>query len=108
MTNDQCPMSISHFLTPNAQRLTPDRAGIMAEIPGEHSMNPRDRIIVALDVDNADSALRLVELLNSLVGAFKVGLELLNSTGPEIFKTLHEAGVERVFYDAKIHDIPNT
>ena len=71
-------------------------------------MNPRDRIILPLDVDTADSALRLVEALNPHVGAFKVGLELVNAAGPEIFRRLRNAGAERIFYDAKLHDIPNT
>ena len=71
-------------------------------------MEPRERLILPLDVDNADSALRLVELLNPYVGAFKVGLELVNATGPAIFGQLHEAGAARIFYDAKLHDIPNT
>ena len=68
----------------------------------------KEKIIVALDVDNADSAAELVRKLRDEVGAFKVGLELFNSAGPSIFEKLKDAGVERIFYDAKIHDIPNT
>jgi orotidine-5'-phosphate decarboxylase len=71
-------------------------------------MDPRERVIVALDVDNADSALRLAEGLNPHVGAFKVGLELVNAAGIDIFDRLYAAGVRRIFYDAKFHDIPNT
>jgi len=71
-------------------------------------MDPRDRLILPLDVDNADSALRLVETLNPHVGAFKVGLELVNAAGTAIFQQLRDAGAERIFYDAKFHDIPNT
>ncbi len=71
-------------------------------------MEPRERLILPLDVDSADSALRLVETLNPHVGAFKVGLELVNAAGTTIFQKLHDAGAERIFYDAKFHDIPNT
>ena len=71
-------------------------------------MEPRERLILALDVESADYALRLVETLNPHVGACKVGLELVNSVGPAIFQQVHDAGAERIFYDAKLHDIPNT
>ncbi len=71
-------------------------------------MNAKDRIILALDVDSADKAVDLVRLLHGHVGSFKVGLELVNAAGVEIFSQLQEAGAERIFYDAKLHDIPNT
>jgi orotidine-5'-phosphate decarboxylase len=71
-------------------------------------LQPKDRIIVALDVDNAYRAIQLIGQLRNRVGVFKVGLELVTSTGVEIFDKLRDAGAERIFYDAKIHDIPNT
>ncbi len=71
-------------------------------------MEPRDRIICALDVDNAYRALQLVGQLKAQVGIFKVGLELVTATGVEILDKLRDAGAERLFYDAKMHDIPNT
>ncbi len=71
-------------------------------------MKPIDRLILALDVDNAFQALQLVRHLKDHVGAFKVGLELVNATGVSIFEKLQDAGASRLFYDAKIHDIPNT
>lgn len=71
-------------------------------------MEPRDRIILPLDAPDADAALRLAEALHGYVGAFKVGLELVNAAGTSIFSRLHSAGVTRIFYDAKFHDIPNT
>lgn len=71
-------------------------------------MEPRERVILALDVDRADDAARLVERLRGSVGAFKVGLELVSSAGVGVFAKLKEAGADRIFYDAKLHDIPNT
>jgi orotidine-5'-phosphate decarboxylase len=71
-------------------------------------MNPQERILVALDVDSVDDALRLTRLLAGKVGGFKVGLELVNAVGFDIFTQLQDAGAERIFYDAKFHDIPNT
>lgn len=68
----------------------------------------RHRIILPLDVDTADKAVALVEALKDDVGAFKVGLELVNSAGITIFDRVREAGAARVFYDCKFHDIPNT
>jgi len=68
----------------------------------------KDRIICALDVDNAYRAIQLVGLLKDHVGVFKVGLELVTATGIQIFEKLRDAGAERFFYDAKLHDIPNT
>ncbi len=71
-------------------------------------MNPKDRIILPLDVDNLPDALHLASTLHECVGAFKVGLELVNAVGMSVFDRLREVGVERIFYDAKLHDIPNT
>lgn len=69
---------------------------------------PKDRILVALDFDTADEALVLAQQLAGKVGGVKVGLELVNAAGFDIFTRLQDAGIDRIFYDAKFHDIPNT
>ncbi|MDP2912627.1 MAG: orotidine-5'-phosphate decarboxylase [Candidatus Omnitrophota bacterium] len=66
-----------------------------------------DRLIIALDVDSEDKAMRLVEKLKGRVKFFKVGLELFSSCGPAIIDRIKEAGCG-VFLDLKFHDIPNT
>ncbi|HEY3298499.1 MAG TPA: orotidine-5'-phosphate decarboxylase [Armatimonadota bacterium] len=71
-------------------------------------MEAKERIILALDVSSEAEATDLVRELKDSVGAFKVGLELFNSTGPKIFESLKSAGAEKIFYDCKFHDIPNT
>lgn len=71
-------------------------------------MQGKERIICALDVDNAYRAIQLVGLLKDSVGVFKVGLELVTAAGVQIFDKLRDAGAEQMFYDAKLHDIPNT
>lgn len=67
-----------------------------------------DKIILPLDVDNAEKAVELVRLLKNDVGAFKVGLELVNAAGFGVFDAIKAAGAEKVFYDCKLLDIPNT
>lgn len=72
-------------------------------------MNPTDNpILIALDFDNAEAALRLAAQVAPYVGGVKVGLELVNAAGFDIFQRLQDAGATRIFYDAKFHDIPNT
>jgi len=71
-------------------------------------MNVKDKIIVALDVNNLDEAESLVFELTPYVGCFKVGLQLLTSVGtPRVVRFLHGLGV-KVFLDGKFNDIPNT
>jgi orotidine-5'-phosphate decarboxylase len=67
----------------------------------------RERLIVALDVPEADAALALVKALAPTVGYFKVGLELFGSAGPELVRQM-VARDARVFLDLKLHDIPAT
>ena len=66
-----------------------------------------NRIIVALDVPRLETALKLVEQLAPVVGAFKVGKELFVSAGPEVVRKIRATGAA-VFLDLKFHDIPNT
>ena len=68
----------------------------------------KDKIILALDVDSVEKAVDLVGKLKNDVGAFKVGLELVNSAGLDVIQAVKSAGANRVFYDCKFHDIPNT
>jgi len=74
---------------------------------GAQTMQAKDRIILALDVDEAEEAMWLVQQLAPHVGAFKVGMQLFNSVGPDIVRQIRNAG-GRVFVDLKLHDIPNT
>ncbi len=67
----------------------------------------KGKIIVALDVDNEDKALELVDTLIPATPYFKVGLELYHRTGSYIIKKIKERK-GKVFLDLKFHDIPNT
>lgn len=65
------------------------------------------KLIVALDFDNQDSALQLIDKLDPLQCALKVGSELFTLLGPQFIRQL--VGKQfRVFLDLKFHDIPNT
>ena len=70
-------------------------------------MTPRERLIVALDVPQAEAARELVERLKGRVGMFKVGSQAFTAAGPELVREIVARG-ERVFLDLKFHDIPNT
>ncbi|MGH9467492.1 MAG: orotidine-5'-phosphate decarboxylase [Terriglobales bacterium] len=70
-------------------------------------MNPSDRIILALDVADANAALAWVRRLRAHVGMVKVGLELFTAAGPGLVRELRREGLG-VFLDLKLHDIPNT
>ena len=67
----------------------------------------RDRLIVALDVDNLKKAKALVDKLYPMVKIFKIGNELFTACGPQAIKMIHKKRA-KVFLDLKFHDIPNT
>jgi orotidine-5'-phosphate decarboxylase len=77
----------------------------MASDHGESDQ--RDRLALALDVDDLVVALRLAQRVRPWFGVVKVGLELFAAAGPEAVLSLSAEGY-RVFLDLKLHDIPTT
>jgi orotidine-5'-phosphate decarboxylase len=69
--------------------------------------DPKDRLIVALDVDSLDRAVGLVDALAGQVTRFKIGSQLFTACGPPAVEAVRKRGGE-VFLDLKFHDIPNT
>lgn len=69
--------------------------------------NTKERIILALDVDDLGEAEKLVVELKDYVGFFKVGLQLFTSYGFSAIKMIRDHGA-KVYCDLKFHDIPNT
>ena len=65
------------------------------------------KICIALDVDDANHALELIDKLKSHVGLFKVGMQLFYRYGPELVHEMTSRGA-KIFLDLKFHDIPNT
>jgi len=83
----------------------------------------KDRIIVALDVDNPTAATTLVEDLHPYVGGFKLGLRFISSIIASVIspksekealnnlqklRELFELLDGMIFWDGKFGDIPNT
>jgi orotidine-5'-phosphate decarboxylase len=70
-------------------------------------MEPRERIIVALDVASVEEAKQLVSKLKGSVGVYKIGLELLFAGGLQLARELADQDLD-VFIDAKLLDIEAT
>ncbi|MBI4363413.1 MAG: orotidine-5'-phosphate decarboxylase [Candidatus Doudnabacteria bacterium] len=71
-------------------------------------MTGKDRILVALDVDDLDQVGSLIEELAGDVGGFKIGMQLGTSVGvPQACQFVHSRGGS-VFLDQKFKDIGNT
>ena len=65
------------------------------------------KVIVALDYNNSEAALKLAGRLDPQQCRLKVGKELFTAAGPSLVQELVEVGFD-VFLDLKFHDIPNT
>jgi orotidine-5'-phosphate decarboxylase len=71
------------------------------------SADPRDRLIVALDVSTVAEAGRLVERIGDAATFYKVGYQLAYAGGLSFAEDLIRSG-RKVFLDLKLHDIANT
>ena len=69
-------------------------------------MDPKEQVIVALDVPTMAEAEDLCQRVSGLVDRFKVGLELFAAEGPAVVKMVQKYG--KVMLDLKMHDIPET
>ncbi len=65
-------------------------------------------IILALDTDDIDIALKWIEVTKGSVDIYKVGLEFFLKHGAEGLRELRETQIFELFLDLKLHDIPNT
>jgi len=70
-------------------------------------LDPRERLIVALDVSSIVEAEALVARLGETVSFYKIGYQLAFAGGIDFARVLAGAG-KRIFLDLKLHDIGNT
>ena len=76
-------------------------------VKGNGERDLRDRLAIALDVDDLVAALRIARDVRPWFGVAKVGLELFIASGPEAIGALAQLGY-KVFLDLKLDDIPTT
>jgi len=69
--------------------------------------DPRQNLIVALDVSSAAAAQKIVAAVGISALTYKVGMQLYTAEGPSVVRDLLASG-RRVFLDLKYHDIPST
>jgi len=70
-------------------------------------MDPRERLIVALDVSSVDAAQAMVSRLGDAVTFYKIGYQLGFAGGLDYARKLRQSG-KHIFVDMKLHDIGNT
>ena len=86
---------------------TPERAQHSGHQSTRSTPDPRDRLIVALDLPSRDEALAMVDRLDGSCRWFKIGLELFYAAGADLVRELRRRDFN-IFLDLKLHDIPNT
>src|SRR6476661_4156335 len=69
--------------------------------------DPRERLIVALDVSSVAEAEAMVARLGDSVAFYKIGYQLGFAGGLDFARALADTG-KQVFIDMKLHDIGNT
>lgn len=83
--------------------LTPKRSWII-----ERADMADDRLIVALDVPDAVSGLKLADDLGDAVGFYKIGLGMLTGGGLALAMELKDERDKKIFLDMKLFDIGAT
>ncbi len=68
---------------------------------------PHNPLIIALDVDDAQQALSLIDKIGTAASFYKVGMELYAVGGMQLVEEIHSLG-KRVFLDLKLYDIGET
>ena len=70
-------------------------------------VNGKEKLIVAIDTDNYEKAVELIDSLENSVEIYKVGLENYIASRGKTVDYLKSKG-KKIFLDLKFHDIPNT
>jgi orotidine-5'-phosphate decarboxylase len=79
----------------------------VTEVEERRTSDVRNRLAIALDVDDMVEASRIAREVRPWFGVAKVGLVLFSAAGPDALVDLVESGY-RVMLDLKMHDIPTT
>ena len=78
-------------------------------LKSDSSLNPHERIFVALDTKDMKQAKTWAQQLRGRLGGVKLGLEFFNANGPQGVQAVQaELQDQSLFLDVKFHDIPNT
>ena len=70
-------------------------------------LDPRERLILALDVPSVAAAEAMIARLGESVSFYKIGYQLAFAGGIDLARALASAG-KQIFLDLKLHDIGNT
>ena len=70
-------------------------------------MDDEKRVIVALDLNNFEEIIDLLDKIKNSVFGVKIGYEFLFNFGIEGYKKIKKKKIN-IFFDLKLHDIPNT
>jgi orotidine-5'-phosphate decarboxylase len=71
------------------------------------TLDPRERLILALDVPSVAAAEAMVARLGGSVSFYKIGYQLAFAGGVDLARALAGAG-KQIFLDLKLHDIGST
>ena len=72
-------------------------------------MTKQNLIFCALDTSDLEQAKTWAAQIGPVTGALKVGMEFVNSFGPQGIEAVQNASPDaKLFIDLKFHDIPNT
>lgn len=64
-------------------------------------------VIIACDFSSAEETLAFLDRFTGRKPFVKIGMELFYAAGPEIVREIKKRG-HKIFFDLKLHDIPNT
>jgi orotidine-5'-phosphate decarboxylase len=92
--------TLPHLIPGSERQQTPHESDLLKN-------DPRQKLIVALDVSSAAAAQKIVAAVGDSALTYKVGMQLYTAEGPQVVRDLVASG-RRVFLDLKYHDIPNT
>lgn len=79
----------------------------LSSTQANNTKHASSKVIVALDFEQKQDALSLIEQLSPNDCRLKIGKEMFTHFGPEFVRYVVDLGFD-VFLDLKFHDIPNT